>query len=185
MSGRPLDPAGGVGVSRGRARPPRYRDRAIRARTAGSLACVERICPAHAARGSGGPCTHSLAEHPSEMPTRVVAHTGGAYSVAAQWSWVRRARAAVPPGDVIFFPHWDAPMLARPTRTVMTVHDVTPLQRSARFSSRTRAAGRLILGRALTRPDAVICVSPRRGQRSRPDVPARGAARVRRTERRE
>lgn len=100
-----------------------------------------------------------LAEHPTTMPTRVVEHRGTAYSAAAQWSWLAGARTAANADEVTFFPHWDAPVLSFPARSVVTVHDLTPFRVPDAFGRGKRTVGRIVLDRVLVRAAAILCVS--------------------------
>jgi glycosyltransferase involved in cell wall biosynthesis len=57
---------------------------------------------------------------------RLVSWNAGRYAVAAQWQW-RRVRREVGPA-IWLFPHWDVPLIGRPERYVVMIHDVGHLR---------------------------------------------------------
>ena len=82
---------------------------------------------------------------------RIVALSGGRYAFAAQRDWPRLARS-LPTDSVIWFPHWDAPILHPERPSVVTVHDLIHLRvpGSAGVLKRTilRALLRIVTRRA-------------------------------------
>ncbi len=90
----------------------------------------------------------------------IVPHSGGFYGPGAQRSWLRaRGDAAVRDARVAFFPHWDAPLLGMPARSVVTVHDLIPFRVPGAFPAHKRLLARPALGRVLRRAARVVCVS--------------------------
>lgn len=100
-----------------------------------------------------------LAGHPSSLTTRVVAHVGAAYSVAAQLAWLRTGAPAAAGADVVFFPHWDAPVIRFPGRGVVTVHDLTPFRPGLGFGLVRRTVAKPVLRRVARAATRVITVS--------------------------
>lgn len=108
-----------------------------------------------------------LAAHRVAVPVRIEEHRGGFYSPRAQLSWRslrRRGRVNV---DLAFFPHYDAPLLDLPRRSVVAVQDLTHFKVPEAFPAWKRAgagvlfervvhgAGRIVVSSASTRADLV------------------------------
>lgn len=86
------------------------------------------------------------------------------YSLSAQLAWLRFRRQRSP-ADVSFFPHYDAPSVAMPPRSVVTIHDLIHFKAPEGFPVAKRAlaglllrrvvsqAGRILTGSAATRED--------------------------------
>ena len=90
----------------------------------------------------------------------VVAHRGGFYTPAAQRSWLRvRRDGAVAHAAATFFPHWDAPLVAMPRRSLVTVHDLIPFRVPDAFPASRRIVAAPALRRVLRTARRVICVS--------------------------
>lgn len=90
---------------------------------------------------------------------RIEAYPGGFYSVRTQLAWLLRAARGANAADVVFFPHYDAPLLARPRRRVVTVHDLTHFKAPEGFAWWRRAAAAVLLRRAVSGAARVIAVS--------------------------
>ncbi len=94
----------------------------------------------------------------SATPTRIIALSGGRYSVAAQLKWPQLARS-LPERSVVWFPHWDAPFFFARRPTVVTVHDLIPLRVADHASAVKRGLMRALLRRVTRRADRVVTVS--------------------------
>jgi glycosyltransferase involved in cell wall biosynthesis len=95
----------------------------------------------------------------SEGEVHLRSFLGGLYSPAGQLSWLRDHARQASSADVYFVPHFDAPLLGVPARSVVTVHDLTPFRVPSAFGRIRRLSGRLLLGRAVRRATRVIAVS--------------------------
>jgi glycosyltransferase involved in cell wall biosynthesis len=80
----------------------------------------------------------------------------GYYSPAAHLAWLRMRAAGEARADVAFFPHYDTPLLAFPTRSVVTVHDLIHFKVPDAFSGWRRNAASVVLRRGVTRATRVI-----------------------------
>lgn len=83
----------------------------------------------------------------------------GFYSPAAQAAWLALSARGAVAADVAFFPHYDAPALAMPARSVVTVHDLIHFKVPEAFAAWRRAAAGVLLRRAATAAARVIAVS--------------------------
>jgi glycosyltransferase involved in cell wall biosynthesis len=87
---------------------------------------------------------------------RIVPVSGGRYSVGSQLDWPRVART-LPRGSVVWFPHWDAPLVFPSTvRTVVTVHDLIHLRVPGSASWTRRMILRCVLRVATRRARVVV-----------------------------
>ena len=88
----------------------------------------------------------------------IVPIRGGRYSAVAQAEWARitaRRRLA----DVVLFPHWDAPVVRMPARSVVTIHDLILLRVARATSSARRAVAAVMLRRAVKGASRLIADS--------------------------
>jgi glycosyltransferase involved in cell wall biosynthesis len=89
----------------------------------------------------------------------VVPYDHGFYSPAAQAAWLALRARGIADADVAFFPHYDAPCLAMPARSVLTVHDLIHFKVPEAFAAWRRAAAGVLLHRGVTAAARVIAVS--------------------------
>jgi glycosyltransferase involved in cell wall biosynthesis len=89
---------------------------------------------------------------------RVVELKGGRYSLASQMGWTRLART-LPRDGVVWFPHWDAPVVYSGPPTVVTVHDLIHLRVAGVASPLKRLAVRVLLRFATRRARRIVTVS--------------------------
>ncbi len=87
---------------------------------------------------------------------RILSFPGKYYSVASQAAWLRYARYYSRDADVVFFPHYDAPLLRLSVPAVVTIHDLTPFKVPELFRPWRRTAGSLLLRRAARQAARVI-----------------------------
>jgi glycosyltransferase involved in cell wall biosynthesis len=81
------------------------------------------------------------------------------YSIQEQILGLSVATRALHPGDTLWVPHFNAPLLHR-GRMVVTIHDVAPLAMPQILSNGIkRAYARLLIERALSKAVAILCVS--------------------------
>lgn len=99
------------------------------------------------------------AGHPSPAMIKVVSHHGRLYSMRSQASWLTLKLAGRATAAVAFFPHWDAPMVALPRPSVVTVHDLTHLRVPTAFSCWRRVVAGAVIRRVVSRAARVIAVS--------------------------
>jgi glycosyltransferase involved in cell wall biosynthesis len=81
-----------------------------------------------------------------EAPTRP-------YSPAFQLHWAMRLRRI--PSSAALFPHFDAPMLAMPRRSVVMIHDLSHFLHPELFAGWRRSAGSLLLRRSVEQATVV------------------------------
>jgi glycosyltransferase involved in cell wall biosynthesis len=81
------------------------------------------------------------------------------YSPRFQVAWAKLAGWLGVDADVVFFPHYDVPLLAFPKRSVVTVHDLIHFQLPEEFSGWRRAAAGLLLESAVRGATSVVTVS--------------------------
>ncbi len=86
---------------------------------------------------------------------RIQQLAGGRYSLASQIGWARLS-AALPRDAVVWFPHWDVPLLYAGPPSVVTVHDLIHLRVPGVASSRTRLAVRVLLRVATRRAARIV-----------------------------
>ena len=97
---------------------------------------------------------------------RVVAFPYPPYSPRAQAAWALRSRELRGDADVTLFPHYDVPIFRHPEPSVVVVHDLTQYLALGSFPWGKRAAGRVLLKRAVMGARKVVTVS----ERSRADL---------------
>lgn len=98
--------------------------------------------------------------HHAAVPVAIVPHAGAFYGVGSQRSWLRARRdARVRQARAAFFPHWDAPLLGMPGRSVVTVHDLTHFRVPEAFSRSKRLVAAGVLRRVVARASRLVCVS--------------------------
>ena len=86
---------------------------------------------------------------------RVQRLAGGRYSFASQIGWARLS-AGLPRDGVVWFPHWDVPLLYAGPPSVVTVHDLIHLRVPGVASPRTKLAVRLLLRVATRRAARIV-----------------------------
>jgi glycosyltransferase involved in cell wall biosynthesis len=94
--------------------------------------------------------------HPSPASIEIVRHPGRLYSLRAQASWARWRLTGKAEASVAFFPHWDAPIILPPARSVVTVHDLIHFRVPDAFPRLRRAAARAVFRRVVSRAARVI-----------------------------
>ncbi len=102
--------------------------------------------------------------HPSPARVEIAAHPGRPYSLRSQASWARLRAAGRAAPRVAFFPHWDAPVVLLPARTVVTVHDLIHFRVTRAFPAWRRAVARVALRRVVSRAARIIVDSEQTGQ---------------------
>jgi glycosyltransferase involved in cell wall biosynthesis len=97
----------------------------------------------------------------ARMEPTIVPHAGGFYSPRAQLSWLRGARhdAAVRRAEAVFFPHWDAPLLAMPRASLVAIHDLTQFRVPDAFPAAKRAVAAPIFRRVAHVAARIVCGS--------------------------
>ena len=96
----------------------------------------------------------------------VVRWPGSVYSVARQvaWPWVfPKLSERV---DVSVFPHYDAPLLGHPDRSVVIVHDLIHFRFPSGYPMGVRVPGRFLMNSALQNASRLVTVS----EHSRSDI---------------
>jgi glycosyltransferase involved in cell wall biosynthesis len=97
-----------------------------------------------------------LSELPEASPgVELRPYRGDIYSARSQAEWLA-LRAGGLRTDVTFFPHFDTPQLGLAPRSVITVHDLTPIRVREGFSPARRLAAGVLIRRALSRAERVI-----------------------------
>jgi glycosyltransferase involved in cell wall biosynthesis len=81
------------------------------------------------------------------------------YSPRFQVAWAKLAGWLGVDADVVFFPHYDVPLLAFPKRSVVTVHDLIHFQLPEEFGGWRRIAAGLLLRTAVRGATSVVTVS--------------------------
>lgn len=108
---------------------------------------------------------HALGKFASESEAhdavriRVREYPPGFYTLSSQVAWIRMWSRGEANADVAFFPHYDAPCFGLPSRSVVTVHDLTHFRLPEEFPLRLRAAAAILLRRGAGRASRVIVVS--------------------------
>ncbi|CAN5211103.1 glycosyltransferase family 1 protein [soil metagenome] len=108
---------------------------------------------------------HALGKFASEseardaLRIRVREYPLGFYTLSSQVAWIRMWSRGEVNADVAFFPHYDAPCFGLPSRSVVTVHDLTHFRLPEKFPLRLRAAAAILLRRGAGRASRVIVVS--------------------------
>lgn len=93
---------------------------------------------------------------PSVLRPALIPFSAPIYSVAEQLWWLKKAPQLE--HDVLFVPHYNAPMLAR-RPLVVTVHDLIHFLFPALFPARLRWPARVVLGGAVRRARVLVCDS--------------------------
>lgn len=119
--------------------------------------------------GAEGELQDFLAERGAAGRARVVRHTGGFYSPGAQISWLRVRRGGAGAADVFFFPHFDAPLLRLPARTVVTVHDLIHFKVPRAYPAWKRGPASAVLRRVTAQAACILVPS----ESTRDDLVAR------------
>lgn len=86
----------------------------------------------------------------------IIAYAGSFYSPVSQVAWLRLAAGGRTRCDVAFFPHYDVPLFAFPTRSVVTVHDLTHFKVSKAFAAWKRHAAAALLRKSVSGAARVI-----------------------------
>ena len=84
---------------------------------------------------------------------------GSAYSVVRQVSWPGIFPRLSRQTDVCVFPHYNAPMLGHPKRSVVIVHDLTHFRFPSGFPLLQRMSGSFLMESALKRASRLVTVS--------------------------
>jgi glycosyltransferase involved in cell wall biosynthesis len=108
--------------------------------------------------GNPGELADFVAERGTSMPVRIEAHRGAFYTPRAQLSWRSLRLRGRTAGDVAFFPHYDAPLLGLPRRSVVAVQDLTHFKLPEAFAAWKRA-GAGVLFESVVRSAARVVVS--------------------------
>ncbi|HEV2146523.1 MAG TPA: glycosyltransferase family 1 protein [Longimicrobiaceae bacterium] len=109
--------------------------------------------------GAPEPLHDFCATVPGREKADVRPYPYGFYSPAAQAAWLRLRASGVASGDVAFFPHYDAPLLALPERSVVTVQDLIHFKVPEAFPLWRRRAAGLLLRRAVGGAGRVLVTS--------------------------
>ncbi len=96
---------------------------------------------------------------PHAEKARVRSYPYGFYSLRAQMEWLRLHVTGALVADVAFFPHYDAPLVALPARSVVTVHDLIHFKVVEAFPWWRRLAADVLLRRGVASAAEVITVS--------------------------
>lgn len=96
---------------------------------------------------------------PGGEKVSVRAYSHGFYSPSAQAAWLGLRLRGAAAADVSFFPHYDAPLFALPSRSVVTVHDLIHFKVPEAFSPWRRFGARALLRRGVSAAGGIITVS--------------------------
>ena len=99
-----------------------------------------------------------LAEQQLASAASVLPLAGGRYSLASQVSWVHNAKR-IPPRAVIWYAHWDAPVLSPRHPSVVTVYDLIHLQIPGYAGPVQRAIVRAAIRRVVRKAKVVTVMS--------------------------
>lgn len=91
--------------------------------------------------------------------TEIHPYPSGFYSPRAQAAWLRLRATGRCDSDVAFFPHYDAPLLALPRRSVVTVQDLIHFKVPSAFPLWRRRAAGVLLRRAVQGAGRVLVTS--------------------------
>jgi glycosyltransferase involved in cell wall biosynthesis len=81
------------------------------------------------------------------------------YSPRVQLAWMGlRARGLVA-ADVAFFPHYDAPVVGLPRRSVVTVHDLIHLKVAEAYPAPKRILAAAVIDRVVSRAGRIVAIS--------------------------
>lgn len=92
----------------------------------------------------------------AENRVSVASYPGSFYSPVSQAAWLRLAAHRETRSDVAFFPHYDVPLLRFPTRSVVTVHDLTHFKVPQAFAAWKRHAAAALLWKSVSGATRVI-----------------------------
>lgn len=90
-----------------------------------------------------------LSHQDARMPVRVRSYPGSFYSIRSQLAWLGLRATRRLTADVFFFPHYSVPLVAFPSRSVVTVHDLTHFRVPDLFARGSRMAAGMVLQRAV------------------------------------
>jgi len=114
-----------------------------------------------------------LVGDPAELTRFVAEHVHGAeilplpygrYHWRAQVGWIALRRQLPVGRRVIWFPHFDAPVLGMPVPSVVTIHDLIPLMHKGMAGPVRRMMMRAVVHRAMQQGRRVIAVSEETGR---------------------
>jgi glycosyltransferase involved in cell wall biosynthesis len=86
-------------------------------------------------------------------------YPGGFYSPATQLAWLRLRASGVASADVAFFPHFDAPVVGLPRRSVVTIQDLIHFKVPEAFPASKRLLASVVLRRVVTGAGSVLVTS--------------------------
>ena len=89
----------------------------------------------------------------------VVRWPGSTYSVTRQVSWPFVFSKLSKKVDVCLFPHYDAPILGHPARSVVIINDLIHFRFPSGFPLRVRAPGRFLMRSALQNASRLVTIS--------------------------
>ena len=89
----------------------------------------------------------------------VVGWPGSTYSVTRQVAWPFVFSRLSKRVDVCLFPHYDAPILGHPARSVVIVNDLIHFRFPSGFPLRVRAPGRFLMRSALHKASRLVTIS--------------------------
>ena len=81
------------------------------------------------------------------------------YSPRAQIAWLALASRGRVAADVAFFPHYDAPLVGMPRRSVVTVHDLIHLKVAEAYPATKRFMAAAMIDRVVSRAGRVVTIS--------------------------
>lgn len=109
--------------------------------------------------GDPGAVREFCAGMPHAEKARVRAYPYGFYSPGAQTEWLRLRATGGLRADVAFFPHYDVPLFALPSRSVVTVQDLIHFKVPSAFPRWRRSAAGVLLRRAVQGAGRVLVSS--------------------------
>jgi glycosyltransferase involved in cell wall biosynthesis len=95
----------------------------------------------------------------SEVDVDLVDYDFPYYSPLAQAAWIRLVRTGRLAADGAFFPHYDAPVVGLPRRSVVTVQDLIHFKVPEAFPRSKRLAAGFLLSRVARQADVVLVTS--------------------------
>jgi len=93
------------------------------------------------------------------VPVRIEEHRGAFYTPRAQLSWQRLRRQGRIGADIAFFPHYDAPLLGLPARSVVAIQDLTHFCVPDAFPAWKRAGAGMLFDQVVRSATCVITSS--------------------------
>ena len=100
-----------------------------------------------------------LEQHDARGLSDVVPWGDPPYSPAGQLRWPSLARRGHWAADITFFPHYDVPLWAHPTPSLVAIHDLIQFKHPEGFPTWKRAAGRMLLQGAIEKCAGIVTVS--------------------------